>query len=127
MRKSGDPPSTADAIAITHHAGMLARLRGRGHTTLDDIDDALITCCCKPPPRHHRNHGHAAERKKKPWHVLVVDDQSGSMLECTVFSAMMASIFAEMPAMKTSLILYDTRVVDLSDQLGQPDAEIIRG
>jgi hypothetical protein len=40
MRRGGDPLSTADAIAITHHAGMLARLRGRGHATLDDIDDA---------------------------------------------------------------------------------------
>jgi hypothetical protein len=50
MRKGGEPLSTADAIAITHHAGMLARLRGRGHTTLDDIDDALVTCCCKGDP-----------------------------------------------------------------------------
>ena len=32
----------------------------------------------------------------------------------------MASIFAELPAMKTSLVLYDTRVVDMSDKLGQP-------
>lgn len=63
---------------------------------------------------------HAAERKKKPWHILVVVDQSGSMMESTIFSAIMASIFAELPAMKTSLILYDTRVVDLSDKLGQP-------
>jgi hypothetical protein len=50
MRKDGDPLSTADAIAVTHHAGMLARLRGRSHTTFDDIDDALITCCCKGNP-----------------------------------------------------------------------------
>jgi len=62
----------------------------------------------------------AAERKKKPWHVVVVVDQSGSMMESTIFSAVMASIFAELPAMKTSLVLYDTRVVDISDQLGQP-------
>lgn len=50
MRKEGEPLSTADAIAITHHAEMLARLRGRTHTVLDDIDDALITCCCKGNP-----------------------------------------------------------------------------
>jgi hypothetical protein len=50
MRKSGEPLSTADAIAITHHALMLARLRGRDHATLDDIDDALVTCCCKGDP-----------------------------------------------------------------------------
>ncbi len=29
MRKCGDPLSTADAISVTHHAGMLAGLRGR--------------------------------------------------------------------------------------------------
>jgi hypothetical protein len=50
VRKEGDPLSTADAIAATHHALMLARLRGRGHATLDDIHDALITCCCKGDP-----------------------------------------------------------------------------
>jgi Family of unknown function (DUF5682) len=50
MRKAGDPLSTADAIAITHHAQMLSTLRGRNHTTLDDIDDAIITCCCKGNP-----------------------------------------------------------------------------
>jgi hypothetical protein len=50
MRKDGEPLSTADAIAITHHARMLGRLRGRTHATLDDINDALVTCCCKGNP-----------------------------------------------------------------------------
>ncbi len=50
MRKGGDPLSTADAISVTHHAGMLARLRGRAHATFDDITDALVTCCCKGNP-----------------------------------------------------------------------------
>jgi hypothetical protein len=50
MRRAGDPLSTADAISVTHHAGLLARLRGRPHPTLDDISDALVTCCCKGNP-----------------------------------------------------------------------------
>jgi Mg-chelatase subunit ChlD len=62
----------------------------------------------------------AAERKKRPWHVLVVVDQSGSMLDSAIFSAIMASIFAELPSVRTSLILFDTEIVDLSDQVGQP-------
>ena len=62
----------------------------------------------------------AAERNKRPWHVIVVVDQSGSMMESAIFSAVMASIFAELPAMRTSLVLFDTDVVDLSDQVGQP-------
>src|SRR5262249_50084461 len=63
---------------------------------------------------------YAAERKKRPWHVIVVVDQSGSMLESAIFSAVMASIFAELPAGETSPVLFDTQVVDLSDQVGQP-------
>ncbi len=51
MRKGGDPLSTADAISVTHHAGMLAGLRGRAFPTLDDIHDALVTCCCKGNPK----------------------------------------------------------------------------
>jgi Mg-chelatase subunit ChlD len=62
----------------------------------------------------------AAERKKRPWHIIVTVDQSGSMLDSAIFSAIMASIFAELPAVKTSLILFDTQVVDLSGQVGQP-------
>lgn len=62
----------------------------------------------------------AAERKKRPWHIIVAVDQSGSMLDSAVFSAVMASIFAELPAVRTSLFLFDTEVADLSDQVGQP-------
>ncbi|MCU0755761.1 MAG: VWA domain-containing protein [Xanthomonadales bacterium] len=63
---------------------------------------------------------HAAERKQRPWHVIIAVDQSGSMLDSAIFSAIMASIFAELPALTTSLFLFDTRIADLSDQLGQP-------
>lgn len=63
---------------------------------------------------------YAAERKQKPWHIIVTVDQSGSMLESAIFSAVMASIFAELPSLRTSLVLFDTQVVDLSDKVGQP-------
>jgi Mg-chelatase subunit ChlD len=62
----------------------------------------------------------AAERKKRPWHIIVTVDQSGSMLESAIFSAVMASIFYELPAVRTSLVLFDTNVVDMSDKVGQP-------
>ncbi|MEZ4238703.1 MAG: VWA domain-containing protein [Myxococcota bacterium] len=62
----------------------------------------------------------AAERNKRPWHVVVCVDQSGSMLESAIFSAVMASIFAELPAVRTSLVLFDTQVVDLSHLVGSP-------
>jgi hypothetical protein len=50
-RREGEVLSSADAIAATQHAGMLARLRGRAAPVLDDLHDALITCCCKGDPR----------------------------------------------------------------------------
>ena len=63
---------------------------------------------------------HAAERSKRPWHVIVCVDQSGSMLESAIFSSIMASIFAELPGVKTSLVLFDTQVVDLTNKVGEP-------
>lgn len=63
---------------------------------------------------------YAAEKNKRPWHVIVCVDQSGSMLESAIFSAVMASIFAELPGVKTSLVLFDTQIVDLTDKVGEP-------
>lgn len=62
----------------------------------------------------------ASERKQKPWHIIVNVDQSGSMLDSAIFSAVMASIFHELPSIRTSLILFDTQIVDLSDKVGEP-------
>lgn len=63
---------------------------------------------------------YAAEKNKRPWHVIVCVDQSGSMLESAIFSAVMASIFAELPGIRTSLVLFDTQIVDLTDKVGEP-------
>jgi Mg-chelatase subunit ChlD len=63
---------------------------------------------------------HAAERNSRPWHIIVAVDQSGSMLDSAIYSAVMASIFVELPAVRTSLFLFDTDVADLTDQVGQP-------
>jgi Mg-chelatase subunit ChlD len=65
-------------------------------------------------------HFFAAEKNKRPWHVIVCVDQSGSMLESAIFSSVMASIFAELPGIRTSLVLFDTQVVDLTDKVGEP-------
>ncbi len=63
---------------------------------------------------------HAAERKSRPWHIIVAVDQSGSMLDSAIYSAVMASIFVELPSVRTSFFLFDTEVADLTDQVGQP-------
>ncbi len=63
---------------------------------------------------------YAAERNKRPWHIIIAVDQSGSMLDSAIYSTIMASIFYELPSVKTSLFLFDTDVADLTDQVGQP-------
>ncbi len=55
-RRDGEPLSSADAIAVSQHARMLAQLRGRRSPILDDIHDALITCCCKGDPAEEGMH-----------------------------------------------------------------------
>lgn len=55
-RRAGEALSSADAIAVCQHAGMLARLRGRPVPVLDDVHDAVITCCCKGDPREEGTH-----------------------------------------------------------------------
>ncbi len=42
------------------------------------------------------------------------------MLDSAIYSAVMASIFVELPAVRTSLFLFDTDIADLTDQVGQP-------
>ncbi len=48
-RRRGEALSTADALAATQHARLLARLRGRRLPVLDDLRDGLVTCCAKGP------------------------------------------------------------------------------
>lgn len=49
-RREGEVVSSADAIAVSQHARMLASLRGRSQPVLEDLHDALVTCCCKGDP-----------------------------------------------------------------------------
>jgi Mg-chelatase subunit ChlD len=53
-------------------------------------------------------------RKYNPWKVIIAVDESGSMLDSVIHSAVMAGIFAKLPMLKTNLIIFDTEVVDLT-------------
>ncbi|WP_100403986.1 VWA domain-containing protein [Bacillus sp. FJAT-42315] len=54
------------------------------------------------------------------WRVIIAVDESGSMLDSVIHSAIMAGIFAKLPMLKTNLIIFDTEVVDLSHDLDDP-------
>lgn len=63
---------------------------------------------------------YANQRRFNEWRIIVLVDQSGSMGESVVYSSIFAAVFAALPALDTRLILFDTNVADVSDQLSDP-------
>lgn len=63
---------------------------------------------------------HPKVRVYNPWRVIVAVDESGSMLDSVVYSAVMAGIFTKLPMLKTNLVIFDTNVVDLSGYVDDP-------
>jgi Mg-chelatase subunit ChlD len=52
--------------------------------------------------------------------VVVALDQSGSMAESVVYAAVFAATLASIRTVRTSLVVFDTEVVDLTEQLADP-------
>ena len=52
--------------------------------------------------------------------VIIALDSSGSMATSVVYGSIFASVMASIPALATKLVMFDTNVVDLSDQLDDP-------
>jgi hypothetical protein len=52
--------------------------------------------------------------------VILCVDQSGSMATSVVYSSIFAAVLASVPAIATRLVVYDTAVVDLTDDLKDP-------
>ncbi|MCP4220486.1 MAG: VWA domain-containing protein [bacterium] len=53
-------------------------------------------------------------RRYNQWQLIICVDESGSMLDSVIHSAVMAGIFASLPMLKTHLVIFDTSVVDLT-------------
>jgi len=60
------------------------------------------------------------KRRRQLKHIILLIDQSGSMASSMVYSGVLASIMASLPAIKTSLVVFDTSVVDLTEMLSDP-------
>lgn len=52
--------------------------------------------------------------------VILCVDQSGSMAMSTIYSGICAAVMATIPSLKTQMVLFDTSVVDVTDQLDDP-------
>jgi Mg-chelatase subunit ChlD len=64
--------------------------------------------------------------RRLPWTVILCVDQSGSMAESVIHSAVMAGILAGLPNLRTKLVVFDTSVVDLTEHLDDP-VEVLMG
>jgi uncharacterized protein with von Willebrand factor type A (vWA) domain len=60
------------------------------------------------------------ERRRLPWRVILCVDQSGSMTDSIVHSAVMAAILSGLPGVSVKMVLFDTAIIDVSDQLTDP-------
>lgn len=60
------------------------------------------------------------------WNIIIAVDESGSMLDSVIYSAVMAGIFAKLPMIETKLVIFDTQIVDLSDYVDDP-VEVLMG
>lgn len=59
-------------------------------------------------------------RRKLPWRVVICLDQSGSMLDSLIHSAVMAAILSSLPGVEVRMVLFDTSILDVSDRLTDP-------
>ncbi len=62
--------------------------------------------------------GRKARRPQRE--VILCIDQSGSMAASVVYSSIFGAVMASLPAVATRLVVFDTAVVDLSEQLQDP-------
>ena len=59
-------------------------------------------------------------KKYNPWHIIILIDESGSMMNSVIYSSIVASIFANLPYLSIKLIIFDTSIVDLTDYVKDP-------
>ncbi|HEX4813818.1 MAG TPA: VWA domain-containing protein [Nonomuraea sp.] len=64
--------------------------------------------------------GYARRRRSVQREVVLCIDQSGSMAASVVYSSVFGAVLASMRSLKTSLVVFDTAVADLTDQLHDP-------
>lgn len=62
----------------------------------------------------------ARVKRNLPWDVILCVDQSGSMLDSVMYSAVVAGILASLPAVNVRLVVFDTNVVDLTHLAADP-------
>lgn len=70
--------------------------------------------------------GYAHRTTQVDRHIVLCIDQSGSMAESIVYSSVFGAVLASLRSVRTSLVVFDSAVVDLTDDLEDP-VDIIFG
>ncbi len=76
-------------------------------------------------PERLVGYGRASAQRRLDHMVLLVD-QSGSMASSVVYASIFAVVLASIPALSTRLVLFDTVVLDLTEDLADP-VEVLFG
>lgn len=64
--------------------------------------------------------GYARRNHSVQRDIVLAIDQSGSMAESVVYAALFGAVLGSIRTLRTSLVVFDTAVVDLTDQLEDP-------
>ncbi|MEV0454940.1 VWA domain-containing protein [Catellatospora methionotrophica] len=116
--------------AITGAVNRAARITRPRHR---DIDwNRTIRANLKHYQAEHRTVvperliGYGRQTRSVHRDVVLCVDQSGSMAASVVYSGVFAAVLASMKCLRTSLVVFDTAVVDLTDELHDP-VEVLFG
>nr|WP_229825260.1 VWA domain-containing protein [Streptomyces sindenensis] len=99
-------PDTATTAGATGAAGKTGAAGATGTTTGTVVPERLI------------GYGRSSRSAKKD--IVLCVDQSGSMAASVVHASVFGAVLASMRTLSTRLVVFDTAVVDLTDQLDDP-------
>ena len=64
--------------------------------------------------------GYGRKARRPQREVVLCIDQSGSMANSVVYASIFGAVMASLPAVSTQLVVFDTAVVDMTEQLDDP-------
>jgi predicted metal-dependent peptidase len=70
--------------------------------------------------------GFGRKQKRTLQKIVLCVDQSGSMATSVVYASIFAAVMASIPSVQTKLVVFDTAIVDLTEQLTDP-VEVLFG
>ena len=120
-----------DALAVELQQAFSGVRNRRRHTRLANARNFDAVATLRANLKHYDPHtrrlvieralfNSRSTRHLERWQVILVVDQSSSMVSSVIHSAVTAACLSRLPGIDTHLLVFDTEVVDLSDQRSDP-------